>query len=364
MDELIEYVSQNIPEKYKNLSVYKIPIVVKGKLVWYKYNRGNVELDNAPAGLKPLLIYNPDGDESQTEKEPLPNKFEGSDENLDPRQKRLKEREERQRVKNSRKDNAKAEKATEERPKRERPKRERPERAERPKRERPDRRKKDEEIAESEENVVLEPMTDEVDSVEDSEPLIPDDMDERPKRRPDRPKKERPERPKKEEVDPSDFKFKRKPQRVIFGVIFLLCGIGWVLLGLAGSVFNSVFESMGLGSFGSIFSGAGMVYLICGIILIVLQIIIFISRSGMCKAADNEDVETYKSKKSVGTIMILLTWIVIVGSGIVASKVAGSAVNDINQQIESGELDNLEYNSETGTFEYQYDGGESTTFGN
>ena len=62
MEELKQFVLDNIPEIYKTLNYFKLPILVEGRLVWFKYNHGEVDImEKAPAKYKPVVEYNREG---------------------------------------------------------------------------------------------------------------------------------------------------------------------------------------------------------------------------------------------------------------------------------------------------------------
>ena len=66
MEELTQYVLDNMPEVYKHLKYFRLPILVEGRLVWFKYNRGEVDItEKAPAKFKPVVVYNREGKEPQ-----------------------------------------------------------------------------------------------------------------------------------------------------------------------------------------------------------------------------------------------------------------------------------------------------------
>jgi len=69
MEELTQYVLEHMPEIYKKLKYFRLPILVEGRLVWFKYNRGEVDItEKAPAKFKPVVVYNREGKEPQEEK--------------------------------------------------------------------------------------------------------------------------------------------------------------------------------------------------------------------------------------------------------------------------------------------------------
>ena len=67
MEELKQFVLSNMPERYRKLKIYKIPIMVEGRLLWFKYNNGKVDIsERVMEDLEPLVVYSRQGVQTHT----------------------------------------------------------------------------------------------------------------------------------------------------------------------------------------------------------------------------------------------------------------------------------------------------------
>lgn len=355
MEELINFVNENIPEVYRNLKVYKIPVVVKGKLVWYKYNNGEVTLESAPVGMKPMLIYDPNKVNTKQESNASNVEESTTEEELDPRAKRLAERKKKEEEKKAAREKRRErpQKNKEEEPKddavdevpddpRARRLAERKKKEEERKAARENRKQKVEEPDEEEYSGDPLPNKFTGEGVDEYMQDIPEENLPPSKRR----GKERPTR-NADVVDGEPPKLSKKTWRIVRAVLFILNGIGLVGIG----ALTIIGTSMVSGLFGGAINippAGGATFIVGGIIEVVLSIILIGSRSKMIRAYEDGDYADYNSKKSTGLIISLLLYIVMIGSFVVATKVLASTTT-VNEDAATDYINNITYDEDSGT---------------
>ena len=354
MEELINFVNENIPEVYRNLKVYKIPVVVKGKLVWYKYNNGEVTLENAPVGMKPMLIYDPNKANVKQESNTAKVEESTAEEELDPRAKRLAERkkkeEEKKAAREKRKKDLKKNKEEEsqddvvaEIPDDPRARRlaERKKKEEERKAARENRKQKVEEPVEEEYSGEPLPNKFTGEGVDEYLENTPEENLPPSKRR----GKERPAR-NTEVVDGEPPKFSKKTWRIVRAVLFILNGLGLIGIGALTIVGTSMISGLFGGAI-NIPPAGGAVFIVGGILEVVLSIVLIGSRSKMIRAYEGGDYEGYKAKKSTGLIISLLLYIVMIGFFVVATKVLASTTT-VNEDAATDYINNITYDEDSG----------------
>ena len=58
MNELQTYIEENLPDRFKGMKVFRIPVLSDSVLYWASYNNGNWDFIKATSDIKPLLIHN------------------------------------------------------------------------------------------------------------------------------------------------------------------------------------------------------------------------------------------------------------------------------------------------------------------
>ena len=58
MNELQKYIEENLPDRFKGMKVFRIPVLSDSVLYWASYNNGNWDFVKATSDIKPLLIHN------------------------------------------------------------------------------------------------------------------------------------------------------------------------------------------------------------------------------------------------------------------------------------------------------------------
>ena len=58
MNELQIYIEENLPDRFKGMKVFRIPVLSDSVLYWASYNNGTWDFVKATSDIKPLLIHN------------------------------------------------------------------------------------------------------------------------------------------------------------------------------------------------------------------------------------------------------------------------------------------------------------------
>ena len=142
MNELQKYIEDNLPDRFRNMKVFRIPVMSDSVLYWASYSNGKWEFTKSNSNINPVLVHNSQskygllyGEDSQSEVNESEDIYEFTEDEDDvpKRGKKVKEK--------PVKEKPSKERPVKEKPVREKPVREKPNKKEKPVRERPVRNK-------------------------------------------------------------------------------------------------------------------------------------------------------------------------------------------------------------------------------